>query len=185
MAMSKIIIRLMFSTSLLLIGTLLYSGCDNKPQVSGTTHWDILDDLPAGIAQPLKINYGNKISLVGITTMKLSSEELMVFYFWQPQQELGAFNKVFVHFVDSNNNILFQNDHSLDPGWSSKRTQGKYIREMQRVKVVKDPQIKDCYVKVGVFAPDLSGWPRLDITSSGGMAVDQSSMSAIVDHLVF
>lgn len=185
MTMRIDIIRLIFLTSMFLIGTLLCSGCDNKPQASGTTHWDILDDLPAEIARPLKINYDNKISLVGITTMKLSSEELMVFYFWQPQQELGAFNKVFVHFVDSSNNILFQNDHSLDPGWSSKKTQGKYIREMHRVKVVKDSKIKDCYVKIGVFAPDLSGWPRLEITNSGGMAIDQNSMSAIVDHLIF
>jgi len=185
MAISKIIIRLTLSTLIFLMGTLLFIGCDNKPQTSGTAHWDIVDVLPVGIAQPLKINYDNKINLVGITIIKLSSEELMVFYFWQPLQELGAFDKVFVHFTDANNNILFQNDHSLDPSWSSKKSHGKYIREMQRVKIDKGPEVKDCYVKVGIFAPDLSGWPRLKITTSGGMAIDESSMSAIVDHFIF
>ena len=171
----------------LLVAAISSYGCTEKKEVASkeTPSCELLEQLPGDIAKPVQINYGNKIKLVGVTSKKLSAEGWTVSYYWQPLDELGQFNQVFVHFVDTTNNVLFQNDHPFCQKKSFGEMKGKYVKETFSIAVPKTASGKESSLKVGIFAPDSKGSPRIKIESAEGGTKEDESTSAIVDKLNF
>ena len=169
----------------LLIVALSCYGCTEKKEIASkeTPSCELLEKLPGDIAKPVQINYGNKIKLVGVTSKKLSADKWTVSYYWQPLDELGQFNQVFVHFVDTNNNMLFQNDHPFCQKKSFGEVKGKYVKETYLIAVPKKAAGKESSLKVGIFAPEAKGWPRVKIESAEGGTKEDDSTSALVDKL--
>jgi hypothetical protein len=164
------------------------SGC-SKEKVSGSVvagvgTCDVLDKQPGDIKKPLEINYGNKVKLLGITADKLSQNQLRVVYFWQPIEEFGSYQHVFVHFTDAENKILFQNDHALCQKKSFSELKGKFVKESYMLNIPEQAVGKVGYVKIGIWAPDVKSGPRLQIASKG-ITADDGNTRAIVEKLNF
>ncbi len=156
-----------------------------EPASKETVSCELLEKLPGDIAKPIQINYGNKIKLVGVTSKKLSAGQWTVSYYWQPLDELGQFNQVFVHFVDTNNNILFQNDYPFCQKKSFMEMKGKYVKETYSIAVPQTAMGKESSLKVGIFALEAKGLPRIKIESAEGGTKEDDSTAAIVDKLNF
>lgn len=142
---------------------------------------EILDKLPKEIAKPFEINYGNRIKLIGITTNKISPNQLSVSYYWQPMNDISPYNVVFVHFVGADGNILFQNDHTFCPQKAFEELKGKVIKETFKVIFPKNAVGKEIFVKTGLYDPKVAG--RLKIASSSGIPTDEGNTRAIVESL--
>ncbi len=173
---------------------LVLSGCSQEKtsqtpppptQAKGPNPCEILDKLPADIAKPLDINYGNKAKLVGATFNRLSEKELQASYYWQPLDDLGQYNQVFVHFADVKNNLLFQNDHPFCQKRPFMEMQGKYVKETFRVSIPASAANKEGYIGIGLFAPDAKGWPRIKIESAGEIRTDNGGTRAIIENTKF
>jgi hypothetical protein len=144
---------------------------------------DISDKQPGDIKKPLEINYGNKVKLLGITADKLSQNQLRIVYFWQPIEELGSYQHVFVHFTDTENNILFQNDHDFCQKKSFSELKGKFVKESYMLNIPESALGKVVYVKIGIYAYNLKSGPRLKIESRGKIPADDGNTRAIVEKI--
>ncbi|OGW38629.1 MAG: hypothetical protein A2Y97_05810 [Nitrospirae bacterium RBG_13_39_12] len=144
---------------------------------------DVSDKKPGDIKKPLEINYGNKVKLLGITVDKLSQNQLRVVYFWQPIEELGSYKHVFVHFTDTENKMLFQNDHAFCQKKSFGELKGKFVKESYMLNIPESAAGKVGYIKIGLWAPDLKTGPRLQIVSRGEIPTDEGNTRAIVEKL--
>jgi hypothetical protein len=169
------------------LAVLCFSGCDkdNQTQPKKATNYQIIDTLPGDISRPLQVNYSNKIKLVGINVKKLSNNELSLQYYWQPLDDLGAFKQIFVHFTDSADKIIFQSDHPFCKDVPFTELKGKYVKETYNVRAPQSAMGIDIFLKVGVFAPDEKGWPRLKISSADGVAIDRRDTQAIIGKITF
>lgn len=164
------------------------SGCSKEkatgPAVAGPVGTcDVLDKQPGDIKKPLEINYGNKVKLLGITADKLSHNQLRVVYFWQPIEELGSYQHVFVHFTDTENKMLFQNDHAFCQKKSFSELKGKFVKESYMLNIPEAAAGKVGYIKIGIWAPDLKSGSRLQIESRGIIPADDGNTRAIVEKL--
>lgn len=164
------------------------SGCskekDSGPAVTVPVGaCDVSDKQPGDITKPLEINYGNKVKLLGITADKLSQNQLKVVYFWQPIEELGSYNQVFVHITDAEDKILLQNDHVFCQNKSFGELKGKFVKESYRLDIPESAAGKVIYIKIGLWAPGLKSGPRLPIESKGAIPVDQGNTRAIVEKV--
>ena len=171
--------------SLSIIASLLL-GCSKEKAVGpkgvgpvGTC--EILDKLPKEVKKPLEINYANKIKLLGITTDKELRAKLKVSYYWQPDESLGSYNTVFVHFTDKNNKVIFQNDHPFCQQKSFEELKGKVVKETFKVDFPKNAVGQEIFVKIGLYDPKSGG--RLKIASTNGIPTDDSNSRAIVESL--
>jgi hypothetical protein len=142
---------------------------------------EILDKLPKDVSKSVEIDYGNRIKLVGVTNNKQAQDKLQVSYYWQPIDELGAFNMVFVHFTDKNNKTIFQNDHSFCQQTSFEEMKGKIVKETFKIDLPKNAVGQEIFVKIGLYDPK-SG-RRLKIESQGGIPADDGNTRAIVERL--
>ncbi len=165
------------------VGAISLSGCKEKavepkgagPAPVGTC--EIFNKLPKEIAKPVEINYGNRIKLMGITVEKLPKNQLNVSYYWQPMDELGPF-KVFIHFTDRDNKILFQSEHFFCQK-PLEELKGKLVEEIYKVDFPESAVGKEIFAKVGFYDPKLGG--RLKIESAKGISLDESNTRAIIE----
>ncbi|OGW53965.1 MAG: hypothetical protein A2Y81_10935 [Nitrospirae bacterium RBG_13_43_8] len=166
---------------------LVYGGCKKKEEPAhkggaGPGVCTIYDKLPEGIAKVVEVNYEGKVKLLGITVNKLSKDQLKVSYFWQILGDPGAYNKVFVHFTDSNNKSLFQDDHTLCQRESFGDLKGKFIQETDMVNFPSDAAGKEISVKIGLYTPSgIGASGRLKIESAGWVPLDEQNTRAIVE----
>ena len=142
---------------------------------------ELLDALPKDVSKPVEINYANKIKLMGVIVNKKAQDKLQVSYYWQPIDELGPFNMVFVHFTDKDNKGLFQNDHSFCQKQNLKELKNKILKETYVIDSPASAKGKEIYLKIGLYDPKASG--RLKIISSGGVKMDDDNTRAIVESL--
>ena len=96
-------------------------------------------------------------------------------------EELPSY-KVFVHFRDANNKILFQNDHLFYNTRSPEKYQGKFVKETYAVDIPPSAYGKEISIVIGVFATDSKG-ERLKIESSGETPRTDQDTGAIVARL--
>jgi hypothetical protein len=163
-------------------------GCAKEKEQKGqpyrvTGACEIYDKLPKDIEKHVDVNYGGKVRLLGITANKVSPNKLKISYFWQILDDPGAYNVVFVHVTDKDNKPLLQNDHDFCGKRSFKELKGKFIKEPYVVDILPSAMGKDAYIKIGIYAPDLEGTPRLKIESSGGLPTDDGKTRAISEEL--
>ena len=144
---------------------------------------ETLSALPKDVSKPMAVNFGNKATLLGVTVKNTSSEALTITYYWKLTGNLGLYDRVYVHFTDRDNNILFQGDHDLCGNRSYEDLKGKIIMETSRIRIPQTVKGKETTMKVGLFAPTLQGYPRVKIESAGGTAID--NMSAVIETLRF
>ncbi len=167
---------------------MVISGC-NKEKGSGPTAavsvgtCEVLDKLPGDIKKPLEINYGNKVKLLGVTAEKLSQNQLRMVYYWQPSDDPGSFNTVFVHFTDADSKQLFGNDHLFCQQKSFNELKGKFIKESYMFNIPESAVGKVVYVKIGLWAPGLKSGPRLQIESAGTTPTDDGNTRSIVEKV--
>jgi hypothetical protein len=142
----------------------------------------VFDKLPGDIAIPLEVNYGGKIKLLGVTIDKKSlPKQLEIAYFWQSLQDLGAYQTVFVHFRDSQRNLLFQNDHDFCPDYSfHEKIKGKFIKENFLIYISALKPGTKLDIKVGIYDP-VSG-KNLAIQSSGKTPTDYENAAADIKN---
>ena len=167
------------------IGAISLSGCKEKatePKATGPATGpvgtcEVLDKLPGDVAKPVEVNYGNRIKLLGITVVKLPKNQLNVSYYWQPMDDLGLF-KVFIHFTDRDNKILFQSEHFFCQK-PLEELKGKFVEEIYKVDFPESAVGKEIFAKVGFYEPKLGG--RLKIESAKGISLDESNTRAIIE----
>ena len=140
------------------------------------------DKLPPEITNPLDINFENRVKLLGVTINKKSYEQFEISYYWQMMSDLGKFKKVFVHFADSGNNVLFQNDHEFCPKRPFEEFKGKVIKETFLVFIPHSARGQEINVKLGVYVPEQDG-PRLKILSAGNMQLEDKNTSVSVEKV--
>ncbi len=141
----------------------------------------VYDKLPAGIATPVEINYGNKIKLLGITAEKQPLNKLKISYYWQLMDDLGSFNTVFVHFTDKDDKELFGNDHDFCQDKPFKELKGKFIEEPFVIDIAPAAIGKEIMIKIGMYSMESTG--RMKIESSGGIPSDNDKTRAIVEKV--
>ena len=170
---------------LVVLTLVVSSSCEKKEAVKAhpqrvTGPCEVFDKLPGNIAKPLKVNFGNRVELLGITINKLPKDQLSVTYYWQLLNDLGTYNTVFVHFTDKDNNILFQNDHDLCQRRPFSELRDKFIKEPYVISIPQSAAGKEIYVKLGMVSlePNVG---RLKIVSSGGMPTDDLTTRVIVE----
>ncbi|MBS1232858.1 MAG: hypothetical protein H6R42_512 [Nitrospirae bacterium] len=170
------------------MGGFIFSGCSKEKSVetrgpSGAGACEVFDKLPGDVGKSVEVNYGNKVKLLGISTNKLSPNKLKVSYYWQPQEDLGEYKQVFVHFTDAENKGLFQNDHLFcqKPFGEIK---GKIVKETYTVDVPQSAAGKEIEVKVGVYSPVAQSNARLK-AESAGTSVDDLNTRASVEKIKF
>jgi hypothetical protein len=128
-----------------------------------------------------RVNYGEKVELLGITVSKLTNRQLLMSYYWKFLDELPHY-KAFVHFKDADNRILFQDDHFLYDPKAGEEYRGKFVKETYVVNVPHSAYGQEVSIAIGVFAPDPRG-ERLTIESSGGMRMYEQNTSVIIGRL--
>ena len=182
--------RIIYLTTLFVVGlaAICLLGCAKGKEQKGRPArvagaCEIYDKLPKDIEKHVDVNYGGKAKLLGITANKVSSNKLKISYFWQIIEDPGAYNIVFVHVTDKENKPLFQNDHDFCGNRSFKELKGKFIKEPYVVDIPPSATGKDSYIKIGIYAPDLEGTPRLKIESPGGLPTDDGKTRAIVQEI--
>lgn len=168
----------------LLVIAIFLLGCEKEkattPKEAGPVGTcELLDALPKDVSKPVEINYANRIKLMGITVNKQAQDKLQVTYYWQPIDELGAFDMVFVHFTDKDNKGLFQNDHFFCQKQNLKELKNKILKEMHIIDLPASAKGKETYLKIGLYDPKTSG--RLKIMSSGEVRADDDYTRAIVN----
>ncbi|MGD0280881.1 MAG: glycosyltransferase family 39 protein [Dissulfurispiraceae bacterium] len=145
--------------------------------VYNSYHYDVLEKLPVDIKKPIEVNYGNKIKLKGIVIDRPDKQHLKVSCYWQILDDLGSF-KVFIHFTDRDNKILFQSEHSFNPK-SLNELKNKLINETYIVDIPEFAVGKEIFVKVGFYSQ--TDPQRLSIKSTGKILLDDSNTRAIVE----
>ncbi len=154
-----------------LIGIIL-SGCSKEKAVerkgpSGTGPCEVFDKLPGDIGKSVEVNYGNKIKLLGVTVTKLSPDKLKISYYWRPQEDLGEYRQVFVHFATpTNDKIVFQGDHAFCENLSSREIKDKYIKETYVYDVPQSSAGQEVNILVGLYAPATKFGSRLEVVSA-------------------
>ena len=170
----------------LFIIVLPLTGCTKK-ETKGTIPetkaigCEVSDKLPKDIATPAEVNYGGKIVYRGTTVEKLSKNQFKISYYWMIKNDLGK-NRIFVHFTDSHDNVLFQNDHDFCPNLSSEGLKGKFIKDTYLVGVPEAATQSEIDVKIGLYVPEPDGL-RLKIESAGKTVVDADNTRATVDKI--
>lgn len=176
-----------FVMLVLLISTSnVLSGCKEKEKVTASKvvgPCEIYDKMPKDIAKPLDINYGNKAKLLGITVDKTSQNQLKISYYWQLMDELGAYNKAFIHFTDIDNKILFVHVNDFCQNRPFTELKGKFLKETNIVNIPNTAIGKKLDIKIGIYAPTLKTDFRLKIISAGGVPVDDNNTRAVVEKL--
>jgi hypothetical protein len=162
-------------------------GCENRKtiDVKGNPSCEILYKAPATIAKPIDVNYGNKVKLLGATVEKLSQNSVKIIYYWQLLSDLGSYDRVFVHFSDSDNKILFQGDHDFCQKQSFATLKGKIIKETHLISVPQSEMGKEVYVKVGIFSPTSKPWDLLKIETTMGTETVHNNTSTVIGTLHF
>jgi hypothetical protein len=136
-------------------------------------------DMSSDIGKPLRVNFEDVVNLVGLTVNQLSQCQFRMTFHWQATGELPG--RVFVHFTDRDNNILFSKDHPFCNGRSSDELKGKFVIETLLVNIPQTAWGTEIDVKVGLFDPD-SG-TRLKVISAEGVPLDDGNTRAIVEHI--
>jgi 4-amino-4-deoxy-L-arabinose transferase-like glycosyltransferase len=130
---------------------------------------DLLHDVPPGeIENPLPVNYGGQIELLGTTIRELLEwpASIQVSYYWQCLKKINMNLEVFVHFTSAEGKIIFRHDHwPLEgrlptPQWNV----GDIVRERYILVFPGNISPGHYQVRVGWFDP-VQG-PRLPIISS-------------------
>jgi len=179
--------KTIFLASIVALIVAIFSlGCEKEKattpkEASPVGTCEILDALPKDVSKPSEINYANRIKLIGVTVNKKAQDKLQITYYWQPMDELGAFNMVFVHFTDQDNKGVFQNDHPFCQKQNLKELKNKILKETLVVDFPASAKGKEIYLKIGLYDPNASG--RLKIISSGGVKMDDNGTRAIVESL--
>lgn len=175
----------------MLSSILLYVGCTDKvkegsPQVKEVEVKEfgcvVSDSNPNNIAKPIEVNFANKIKYLGMSIEKISENKIRISYNWHLIADLGKYKTVFVHFTDTSDGILFQNDHEFCRQHSIDELKGKYIQETYIVPIPKTAIGKDINIKLGLYALE-SKWPKLKIMSAEKVPVDAKNASAIVEKV--
>jgi hypothetical protein len=89
-----------------------------------------------------------------------------------------------VHFTDSKDKILFQNDHAFCQKLPFESMKGKYVTETFDVKIPQDALDKEIYIKIGFYSP-LPPGVKLKITSAGGLSTDYGNARVNIGKLSF
>jgi len=170
---------------LAVVTLVVLSACEKKEAVKAhplrvTGPCEVFDKLPGDIAKPLKVNFGDKVELLGITINKLPKDQLSVTYYWRLLNELGTYDAVFVHFTDKDNKILFQNDHDLCKRRSFSELKGKFVKEPYIINVPQSAKGQEVYVKLGIVSiePNIG---RLKVEAAGGLPTEDTNTRATVD----
>jgi hypothetical protein len=164
----------------ILMAVTIIIGCSSeKPKEAKIVDpCEIINEIPTqDIKKAVKVNYGNKVRLLGITANKISQDKLEIKYYWQLNGALGKENNVFVHINDPLGKALFQNDHAFCP----QARVGQFVKETY---VIDIPQIalgKEVSICMGFFSRD--PWVFLDIISAEGALTDKSYMGALVEKI--
>jgi hypothetical protein len=139
----------------------------------------IFDKLPNDIAQPLEVNFGEKVVYLGTTIEKRAENQLKISYHWQVKNDLGKYKQVFVHFTDKINNPLFQNDHEFCANRPFEELKGKFIKDTHWVEIPQLAKGKEINVEIGLYVPEENG-PRLKVESAGKAPTDEYDTRALV-----
>lgn len=175
----------------MLSSILLYVGCtdkvkEEKPQVKEVEVKEfgcvVSDNKPNNIAKPIEVNFADKIKYLGISIEKISENQIKISYYWHLIDDLGKYKTVFVHFTDTSDAIIFQNDHEFCSQRSMYELKGRYIQETYMVQIPKTAKGKDINIKLGLYAIEPK-WPKLKVTSAGKITVDAENTSAIVEKV--
>lgn len=178
-----------FIVALFLVGLMLpiVIGCEKKEAVKDRIHrvtgdCDVYDNLPGDIQTSIDVNFENKIKLLGVTSKRLSKNQLSVTYYWQLLNHLDTYDTAFVHFTDKENNILFQNDHDLCQRRPFHELKDKFIKEPYVISIPQSVSGKDIYIKMGMVSlqPNIG---RLKILSSGGLPIDDLNTRVTAEKL--
>ena len=142
---------------------------------------ETLEGLPPKPEISVRINYGGKAELRGVTVQALPQGQLLMSYYWKFIEELPSY-KAFVHFRHAGNKILFQNDYLLYDARSRERYRGKFVKETYAVDIPPSVHGKEASMVIGLFTTDGKG-ERLKIESSGETPRTDQDTGAIVARL--
>lgn len=151
----------------LLITSVLISGCQNKEQYKeGVGPCLIYEKLTDPLTHNMEINYGNKVMLLGIDFHKLNNNQIKITSYWYLKDDLGSYNKVFVHFVDADGNTQGY-DHEFCNLNSHEYLKEKFIKETYVVNYFEQHIERDNFINIGLYSPLISHPnPRLQILSA-------------------
>jgi hypothetical protein len=100
------------------------------------------------------VNFDDRVTLLGVTSERVSESELRMSYYWQLVEEAPM--AMFVHFTDSDRRILYQNDHALCGGRSISGLRGTYFSETYTVAIPEPWRASDVDVRLGFYDPATS-----------------------------
>ena len=171
----------LFTVSLAILLTTLY-GCTEKQKLeTEPAAVELIDKVPGNIVHPMEVVFGNKVKLLGVTPEKLSSNQIRITYYWQVMEDLGMFGSVFVHFVDSEDKILFQGDHDLCQKRTAAELKGKIAKETQIIDIPKTAAGKMADIKIGIYDATPPEYERLKVISNTGSRKYNNENSAAAE----
>lgn len=142
----------------------------------------VFEELPKDINNPLNVNYDNRIKLLGIKVEKSSQNQFYISYYWQLFKELEGYQTAFVHFSDSTQNVLFQNDHDICPEFSFKQKEGGFIKESFLVNIPDTAVGKKLNIKIGLY--DRISLKKLTVKSTGSEKTDYENSAIVVEDII-
>jgi hypothetical protein len=130
-----------------------------------------------------KVNFGNQISLIGYDLPKdpaTPGDALTITAYWKSQQAIDINYQVFVHLLDTNNNLVAQSD-KLNPGdFPTRRWPlDKYVRDVHHIELPQGLQPGNYRWSIGLWVAS-DGW-RLPLLGENG---EQVSDSFIIPELL-
>lgn len=170
-----------------LLVAIVFSGCTEKKELAYKANpvCEVIDKLPEDVTKSAEISYGNKVKLLGIKTETAAKNQIKISYYWQPIEDLGKHSEVFVHFVDADNNVLFQGDHPFCQKRPFVELKGKVIKETQVIDVPQSASGKEVAVKAGFYDPTPPKYDRLKVEASTGVQADDSNTRAAAGKIHF
>jgi hypothetical protein len=145
------------------------------PQILSDAPW-LLTDLPNQYL-PLGTRFGETVELLGLTlddSLLQTNGQLAVQLLWRPLQANNPYGTIFVHLIDSNNQLVAQHDAPPVYGaypfsiWQP----GKIVEDTHVLQV--DPEIlssEPYHLEIGIYDPDsLQRWTAENADGSLGEA---------------
>ncbi|MFN8377069.1 MAG: glycosyltransferase family 39 protein [Anaerolineae bacterium] len=152
---------------------------------NGTTHLGEVElvqhasaDL-SNIPNPVSVNFGGKIELVGYEVSDLSpaaGEDFVVTFYWRALQPIAEDYVVFTHLIDPATTTIFAGSDAQPANWTrptSTWQPGAIIADAHTLTVQPDTTPGIYELELGVYLPQDGRFDRLRVfTPDGGMAND-------------
>lgn len=140
-----------------------------------------------GVPNPISINFGNLIELVGYTMSDLSpaaGSAIDVTLYWRALQPITTDYVVFVHIIDPPTLTIYAGSDAQPAGWTRPTTtwqMGEIIEDRHTMTVNPDAPPAIYEVEIGLYVQNQDGgFDRLRVvTPDGGMANDYAYLNRV------